>query len=260
MALVVLAACSGSSSSSKVADHRGQDPSALREPRHTHAQMPPVGGIDERQLPACPAESDLAPRLRELWEVAPDAKVDVVACTRGSFGAAGWLVDAFIDTSDEDSEERVEILAVADWRTLAARDPYSSFSELYRHETGPGNTWDVVDLDGDGVDEMLLFQEWDQKGERSTTVAAYRVDGARIADAGSLVLSLDNQEGASSAAHRIKCWSQHGISDGPNGSRHILVDGRIENAGRRSEKPLPCPKPGAHRYGLIDGRLAEVRP
>lgn len=222
-----------------------------------------IGGIQEGEpVPACPAESQLVPELRERWDVPQDAALDVVACTRGRFGRAGWLIDAFIDHSDDESEERVEILAADGGGIVAAREPDESLPYSYRHETGAGNTWEVVDLDADGKDEMLLFQEWDRRGVRSTSVAVYRLDGGRIVAAGSLPLAFDNEQEGASAARRVRCAAQHGISDGPDGSRHIMVEGRVEIAGRRAAGTVAesCPKPGSHRYGLVGGALAEVKP
>jgi len=263
-ALLVLASCSGPSSSapptSPTSDHRGEAPPDLR---HTHGGTLPVGGIDEgAPVPACPPESDLVPRLRELWEVPPDASVDLVACTRGRFRTPGWLIDAFIDTSDEDSEERIEVLRVDGGGVIAARQPSSS-AAADRFDTGAGDGWEVADLDADGIDELLQLQEWNQVAVTATTLAVFRLDGARIVEVGTLRLAYDNTGAkAMTASRTVQCSSQHALSDGADGIRHILVEGTIARTGRQAG-PIAgssCPLPGAHRYQLVGGKLEEVKP
>lgn len=266
-ALLVLAACSGASgapSSSAVADHRGEKPEASGpRPRHTHGSPLVIGGIDERApVPACPRESDLVPRLRELWQVPPDATIDVVACARGRFRAPGWLIDAFIDSSDEDSEERIEILATDGSGVIAALDPGAS-APADRFDTGAGDGWEAADLDADGVDELLQQQDRDQVAVRSTSLAVFRIEGARLREVGSLRLAFDNKgQKAITQSRVVQCGSQHALSDGPNGTRHILVEGTITRAGRqaRATAETHCPLPGTHRYQLAGGTLEEVKP
>lgn len=260
--LLALAACSGASGSPPpVADHRGETPDLPRD-RHTHASaLPPVGGIEERPVPACPAETDLVPRLRELWEVPPDAQIDVVACARGRFGRAGWLVDAFIDLGEEESEKRVEVLA-ADGGVIAALDPADA-SPVDRFDADAGNGWEVVDLDGDGIDELLQVQEWNQVAVLSSTLAVFRLDGAAIRAAGRLHLAHDNKGAKAMTASRVvQCSSRHAIADAPDGTRQILVEGTITRSGRQAAAAVAasCPLPGAHRYRLAGGRLEEVTP
>ena len=266
-ALLVLAACSGgsstSSSQSAVADHRGETPGARPHQPHSHAGLPPLGGVDTRApVPACPRESDLVPRLRELWQVPPDASIDIAACTRGRFPAPGWLVDAFIDTSDEDSEERVEILAADGSGIVAALDSGSA-PPADRFDTGAGDGWEAADLDADGIDELLQLQERNQVAVRSTTLAVFRAERAALREVGSLRLAFDNRgQKAISTSRIVQCSSQYALSDGPDGTRHILIEGTITQIGRQSRATAGawCPLPGTHRYRLAGGSLEEVRP
>lgn len=265
-AFLVLAACSGASSapsSSAVADHRGEKPSAPTRSRHTHARSLPVGGIDERvPVPACPADSDLVPRLRELWQVPANASIDVVSCTSGRFRGPGWLIHAFIESADQDGEERIEVLAVDGSGVIAARAPDSS-APADRFDTGAGHGWEVADLDADGVDELLQRQEWNHVAVRSTTLAVFRLDGARIVEVATLRLAYDNKGAkAMTASRTVQCGSQHALSDGPNGTRHILVEGTMAKTGRRAGPTVAsyCPLPGSHRYRLAGGTLEEVTP
>lgn len=265
--LLVLAACSGgsntSSSSQAVADHRGETPAARPHLPHSHAGLPPLGGIDERApVPACPRESDLVPRLRELWQVPPDASIDIAACTRGRFPAPGWLIDAFIDTSDEDSEERVEILSTDGSGIVAAVDPGSA-PPTDRFDTGAGDGWEAADLDADGVDELLQLQERNQVAVRSTTLAIFRAERAVLRQVGWLRLAFDNKgQKAISNSRIVQCSSQYALSDGPDGTRHILIEGTIIQIGRQSRATAEthCPPPGSHRYRLASGALEEVKP
>jgi hypothetical protein len=267
-ALVVLTACSGasgststSSSSPPVADHRGENPVDPAS-RHMHDVMPPIGGIEENPVPACPPETDLVPRLREIWQVPPDAAIDVVGCVRGRFGKAGWLVDAFIDVGDDESEQRIEILAADGDGVIAALDPGST-APVDRFDSDTGNGWDAVDLDADGTDELLRLQDWNHVAVLSTTMAVYRIDGAALRGVATLPLAYDNKGAKGMTPKRVvQCESQHALADGPNGSRMIQVEGIITTSGRQAG-PIAaghCPLAGSHRYRLAGGALEEVKP
>lgn len=211
-------------------------------------------------MPACPPDADLAPRLRELWDVPPDARLDLAGCARGHFGRPGWLVDAFIDTGDEESEERIEVLAADGSGVIAALAP-AAVRAVERLDTGAG--WEAADLDGDGVDELLQVQEYFQTAVRSTALAVYRVEGAVIREVATLALAFDNHNAKAISASRIvACHGQHTLADGGNRSHHILIEGAIAKSGRQAGGTVGanCPLPGAHRYRLVDGKLEEVTP
>lgn len=263
VAILLLAACSGASGASpRAADHRREIPDDPHT-RHTHAQSPPIGGIDEKApVPACPPETELAARLREQWEVPPDATLDVVACARGRFPRPGWLVAAFIDTADDESEQRIEVIAADGGGAIAALADGSA-PAFDRFDTGAGDGWEAADLDADGTDELLQVEEWFQTAVRSTTLAVFRIDGAALREVGRLRLAFDNHGAKAISAPRIvTCSSQHALSDGGDGTRHILVQGTVAVTGRQAASTAAsnCPLPGTHRYRLIDGKLDEVKP
>ena len=264
LAVLFLAACSGASSSGskKVADHRGETTPAAPSARHSHASLPPVGGIDEKPVPACPPEPDLAARLREVWQVPPDAEVDVAGCARGHFGRAGWLIDAFIDSGDEESEERIEVLAADGSGVIAMLDP-DGVRTADRFDVGAGNGWEAADLDGDGIDELLQVREAFHVAVRSSDLTIYRIDGAVLRQVGRLPLAFDNHGAKAITAPRIvACSGQHALADGGNRSHDILIEGAIAKSGRQASGTVraSCPLPGSHRYRLVDGKLEEVTP
>jgi len=263
LAVLFLAACSGASSSAtKVSDHRGETVQPAQGDRHTHATMPPIGGIDEQPVPACPPEPDLAARLREVWQVPPDAQVDVAGCARGHFGRAGWLIDAFIDSGDEESEERVEVLAADGSGVIAVLDP-DGVRTVDRFDVGAGNGWEASDLDGDGVDELLQVQEAFHVAVHSSDLTIYRVDGAALREVGRLPLAFDNHGAKAISAPRVvACSGQHALADGGNRTHDIVIEGAIARSGRQAGGTVSrsCPLPGSHRYRLVDGKLVEVTP
>lgn len=264
--LILAAACSGASSSSgasggAVADHRGDKPAPLAR-RHTHAMLPPIGGIDEHPVAACPPAADLAGRLRDLWELPAAARLDIATCARGHFGRPGWLIDAFIATGDAGSEERIEVLAADDSGVIAILDP-DGVRTADRADLGAGDSWQAADLDGDGMDELLEVQELFQTGVRSTALAVYRIEGTAIREVSRLPLAFDNQNAKAITAPRIvTCSGQQSLADGGNRTREVLVEGTIARSGRRAEGTIraSCPLPGSHRYRLIGGKLEEVTP
>ncbi len=224
--------------------------------------LPSVGGIDERPVPACPPEADLALRLREVWEVPPDAQLDIAGCARGHFGRPGWLIEAFIDTADEESEQRIEVLAADQGRIIAALDPGAARA-IDRFDPGAGDGWEAADLDGDGVDEVLQLEERFDVGVRSTALAVYRIDGAAIREVARLPIAFDNHGAKAITAPRIvSCRGQHALADGGDGAHHILVEGSIAKSGRQASATvnMSCPPSGSHRYRMVAGKLEEVTP
>ena len=269
MAFVLRAACSGRSDATgstaraaRVADHRGQTPLVPAD-RHIHAAvMPPIGGIEERPVAACPAEEELAAGLRERWQVPLDAAIEVVACVRGHFGRPGWLVAAFVEASgDQEFGQRIEVLATDGGGVIAAADP-ATLAPVDRGDLG-GNRWQAVDLDGDGIDELLELQDWNQVAVRATSLAVFRIAGGEILRVASLDLAYDNKAAKGMTSRRIvQCTSQYTLADGPGGTRRILVEGTITTAGRQAGRIIgtSCPPPGAHTYRLVGGALEEVKP
>lgn len=145
----LLGACSGSPAVTPA-------PAPVPHPAAQVTTAPVVPDAPADRPAACPSELELGEELRATWQVPRDATIDVVACVPGHFGRPGWLVDVFIDQSDEESEEVVALVAT-DGSGVIARAPARHVSAAYRHETGPAHSWEIVDRDGDGVDEVVRY-------------------------------------------------------------------------------------------------------
>lgn len=271
--LLLAAACSSASGASRsaaattpVADHRGEklavaDPPA---PSHTHRPLlPPFGGVEENPIPACLHGQEMTDRLRALWGLPPEARVEVLACVRGRFGRPGWLIDAIVDVPEEEPAHRVEVVAT-DQRNgvLATLAPENLVAVgPFDLATGPG--WMVGDLDGDQIDELLQQQEVDDLGTRSTALAVFRLAGGAIVPLGSFVLSYSNRGARGiSPARVLECSARNALADAGNRQLHILIDGRIDHAGRQARRMAAahCPPLGRRRYQLVGGRFQELTP
>jgi hypothetical protein len=271
--LVLAAACSRASGApnassrplSSLADHRGEkppgDPPAPITPQRP--LLPPFGGVEESPIPGCPHGDEMTNRLRALWGLPPEARIEVLDCVRGRFGRPGWLIDAVVAVPDAEPEHRLEVVASDQADGVIAALAPESLSALgpYNIQTGPG--WVLGDLDGDLVDELLQYQVVNEAGVQSTALAVFRLAGGEIVPLGTFVLSYSNRGVRGIAPSRLlECSSQSGLADAGNRKLHILVDGRIETAGRQAQRMVAarCPPLGRRHYQLVGGRLQEVTP
>jgi hypothetical protein len=114
-----------------------------------------------------------------------------------------------------------------------------------------GGTWQPADLDGDGNDELLWFQDYEGhegSGSRSLTVMAL-VNG-KPAESGELALeSRGSSEG--NGHNSYECSASYRLVPAPHGAQ------RIELVGHGHAPDDRCPKDGRHVYAWTGGKLIE---
>lgn len=137
--------------------------------------------------PPCPDNAVLAQRLGAKTE-------EIGACAAGYFPQAGWVVLAW--TGESPHTLFVRALLPADGGAVLARG-----SEDVEMEREKGNVDEkierVVDLDGDGADEILTRAEWSVHGVADISLVVYRRNGEHLAPVLTPEhLSLEYSEGA----------------------------------------------------------------
>jgi len=114
-----------------------------------------------------------------------------------------------------------------------------------------GATWEPADLDGDGNDELLLFEDderHDGSGHRSLAVMA--IANGKPSDGGGLALSSrGSAEG--DGRYTWDCSAIYRLVPGPRRSQ------QIELVGRGHVADQGCPEDGRHVYAWRAGKLIE---
>jgi hypothetical protein len=139
----------------------------------------PVGNEGElpTTLAACPSSDDLLRDLRRLQSTVPaQSNASIDDCVPGRFGRPGWIVAARTESDELDATRYVFVLGT-DHEMIAA---FPSQAIDFRSDASP-IVFEVADLDGDGVDEVLATMAHTESGHEEQWVYIYVLgeDGIR---------------------------------------------------------------------------------
>ncbi len=126
----------------------------------------------------CPPEAELAQALRARWALT-DADVHTT-CTPGRFPHAGWAISVVVDVSEDEAWDRIVVMAAGD-RAVVAESEEHSIPPWARNEGYGGALFEVVDFDGDGVDELTTRGGESHGGTNVEFLEVQRLSGAQIA-------------------------------------------------------------------------------
>lgn len=222
-------------------------------PKAGRVDVPDPPRSSAAQIIECPSFKELLSLVRaEL----PAAKVvSVSACAVGRFPEAGWYVDARSRTHDHRIVLRADIRALTAHRAERRPPP---------HREDDGELRVVVDLDGDGVDEMLTTIRGSGNGVSNAALVVYQVADRGLEPVGCVCTEYDD---AAFQEHAEDAREYSAIVDvtatDATGARPLLVVGTLKAGSRvRSEDPTSdvCESPclsGRHEYVLEAGRLAK---
>lgn len=185
----------------------------------------PPDRVDELQcgvtpsdaLVKCPSENALTKHLRERWGLQPRAEI-AAACVPGHFGGAGWIVDASASDGGSLASALFVLQPSCGALTDAALRPGSREDAQY----------EAIDLDGDGVDEVIV--------RSADSLEARRVSEGRLRHAGKIRIALD--DGA------VTCTGKVRYVNRPGGGFFVEID-----ATRSAPSDL-CLADGTHRFEL----------
>lgn len=199
----------------------------------------------------CPDDATLAGSLAKVWNVNPTQKVEIVACHPGRFGVDAWLVYAYVDTYDADEPSRepadsvVRRIILTDDAVVADSEP--AFISPYMRYEGTARAGTPVDLDGDGVDEVLETEWSISQGDFSEWLDVLRVDQASHTFVTDFHLVTDYDNDGNPCGDELECRASHQVTTVAGGARRIVV---TSEAG--------CENAGVRTYGYRDGAFGLI--
>ncbi|MBE7448079.1 MAG: hypothetical protein HS111_04075 [Kofleriaceae bacterium] len=182
---------------------------------------------------ACPLEAALVAHLRERWHLSPRATI-TATCTPGRFGGAGWLIEARV----ADGASRAGARFVLQPSCGALTDAALRAGELpeARHE--------LVDLDGDGLDEVVTHRDVAEAHGRSTNLEVLRVGGGRLVRAGRVRVAYVGVDPELPGPGEVTCTGAARFAPHPDGGW------LVEITSTRTAPSSLCLADGVHRLEL----------
>jgi hypothetical protein len=203
---------------------------------------------------ACPSEADIISRLRARWFVAPDKDMQI-NCKPGLFPAPGWVIDAVVNDGEGGAWERAVVLRASDGSAIAESEQEPI--QPWMLDGGALSDFDPIDLDGDGVAELIGTVEIDHGGAAQKSETIYRIDGGKIADVKSFYTHYDDSARFESSAEATQCDATITFSPpGAHGERTIIYSGTGKIGATPDLTAADCPD-GHHEYVLKNGKLVE---
>ncbi len=200
---------------------------------------------------ACPAAEQVAARVRDVWKVAPDATI-TATCAPGVFPAAGWAIDAVVEVAEGEAWTRQVVLAAADGAVIADTDE-ESVAPWRLDEGGGLMTLEPIDLDGDGVSELIARDGMEHGGTTYATLSIEQLHGAKLESVWDKATHFDNAGRAETPAEDESCDATITFSPpGAHGERTIILDGTSQ--GGASDCDV-----GHHVYMLAGGKVTEQK-
>jgi hypothetical protein len=136
--------------------------------------------------PACPAPAALETIARAQLHAAADARV-TTTCVAGVFPEAGWAV--FVKLEDDHGRSfPTLVLAAGDRRVLAATRA-ADVERREPDEVGGVSLDAAIDLDGDGVDELIYAREAGANGKDFTWYVVAGVAAGAVTELGAIATS-----------------------------------------------------------------------
>lgn len=183
-----------------------------------------AGGSDA--VVPCPAE--LASWLRGSWQLPPEQRIEIT-CAPGLFPAPGWAISAVVDESEDDAYARSLVLAAADRTTIAegSKDPVAPW---YRAEGGGLVTFETLDFDGDGKDELVHSETVHHGGTYGGTYQVVGVVGDKLVTLLTVTIAEGNDAGgAEDPADERACSAEVVVGEpAKDGVRELIVTGTVE--------------------------------
>lgn len=176
-----------------------------------------------------------------------NAYIDL-SCVGGAFGGnqPRYYIDAI------DNRHRGETRIRKRYRQLVTRDGkvVASMPTVDDMERQLEHAWSykVLDLDGDGIDEILATDAFEHNAlAASTTVHVLAVRGAKVVEIGSIGIE-------SSGTMWPTCTGKLVEEKAGKGVRLVLVADKVT----KQEWIGQCPTEGKHPHAIVGGKLVEV--
>jgi hypothetical protein len=196
------------------------------------------GRTESAALAPCPSERALVTHLRERWALLAAATV-TTTCTPGRFGSAGWLIDATVEQGDD-----------VRTATFVLQPSCGALTDAALRDEPPDDArHEAIDLDGDGIDEILTRRSAVEDGGTSGNLEVARVGGGRLARAGKIRVAFDGTDPAHPEAGALVCDGTVHYLARPDRGFYVEIE-----AVRSADSEL-CLATGRHRFELGSGGL-----
>jgi hypothetical protein len=239
IAFVALAACAGGGASKGAASKTAPQPAANQ-------------GKPRASSVSCPDGAELAAEMTRVSKLGPRDRFTTAGCREARFGEPGWLVHLWLERGElGDDDYRSELHAVAftaGWEIVARNAP-EPLDAAARAALQPSEL-QLVDLDGDGMDEIVELVAVVRDGTWFQTLLVGRVYGKRIETIFDRDTGYDNSD--TNQRRVMLCRSRLSI-DGETGKSRGIV---VETEGGPDGCPLEI---GTHRFVLRGENIEETR-
>jgi hypothetical protein len=201
------------------------------------------------------AEDAEATRKEMLDKIQLEGGVKIAASIEGRFPEPGCFATVWLGSSLE-----LHVLLAGANRELRAmgplgQSPNSVAGAIYQEST-TFEPREAVDLDGDGVDEVLERSELEVHGYDHRRLTVYGIAGAEIREALQLTTHFDDEAGhVRNEVTRFDAKVAPGAAT-PDGKRPIVVDGRVRYGRGVRDRHLDASAIVGHAvYRLESGRF-----
>jgi hypothetical protein len=205
--------------------------------------LPPVGNVSSPRSAStkldCPA--DMETRVRTQWSIPASADLRL-RCYAGRLGDARYYIEA--TQTDGRRATRFEALVTEDFKVRWQSDPLTNSDDYMLDNT---ITYDVIDLDGDGTDELLGTTLSNYQGHVTSRLFVRGFATSAFTAEGPLVRQDDaaaNDPGIGICAAKVS------VVPNPAGAR-IVVDVTTSAADG-------CLPQGRHELALRDRQLVAI--
>lgn len=184
-------------------------------------------------LVACPPEPALVAHLRERWGL--QAHVEIAArCVPGRFGGAGWIVHAI-------ARDGASVAGAV----FVLQPSCGALTDAALRPGAPRDaTYEAIDLDGDGVDEVLARHTASGADGVETTLETLRVASGRLRHAGKIRVAYDGVDPDLPDRPALRCTGDVRYISRPDGGFFVEIEATRSIASAR------CLADGAHRFEL----------
>ena len=192
--------------------------------------------------PRCPTGKALRAKAQAAWNELGDDKRDVSKAELDCIEVHGREPAILIF----DKEGAVLIGKSVSWHR---NDPECT--------PGSSHTYEAADLDGDGVDEIIVTEDhWGHMGYGSQSMWISHVVGGELVEVGGN-LRLGYHDG--DKIHN-SCWASVRVAAGPGTTNLVEVTGIAEEIrGREKPEPQNCALPGPRRYRWANDKLVLIK-
>lgn len=193
------------------------------------------GSAAAADLAPCPAPAALHAHLRDRWAL-PAAATIATTCVPGRFGSAGWIIDATVDDGGR-----------ASVATFILQASCGALTDANLRDQPPGDArHEAIDLDGDGLDEVVSRRSEVEASGTSVQIEVYRVGDGRLVRGGKVRVAY---AGADAAVGALTCDGDVRYVARPDRGFFLDID-----AVRSADSEL-CLPTGHHRFELGAGGL-----